>query len=66
MRFSFLIGSKPFACTKCPKRFALACNLRAHLKTHQDEDNEMQDGDPDDPEEDSPEDEETLEDEESN
>lgn len=41
------IGNKPHACHICPKRFALACNLRAHLKTHQDEDNDMQDVDDD-------------------
>ncbi|OXA56916.1 zinc finger protein 771 [Folsomia candida] len=33
-------GNKPHAChfEQCNKRFALACNLRAHLKTHQDDD----------------------------
>jgi len=31
-------GNKPHSCHICPKRFALACNLRAHLKTHQEED----------------------------
>lgn len=30
-------GDKPFQCTVCSKKFALACNLRAHLKTHDDE-----------------------------
>ncbi len=34
----FVSGNKPHACHICPKRFALACNLRAHLKTHQDDD----------------------------
>uniref|UniRef100_T1KJB9 C2H2-type domain-containing protein n=1 Tax=Tetranychus urticae TaxID=32264 RepID=T1KJB9_TETUR len=28
-------SDKPHVCTICDKRFALACNLRAHLKTHQ-------------------------------
>ena len=28
-------GDKPHVCQVCDKRFALACNLRAHLKTHQ-------------------------------
>jgi len=61
--FSFLshAGNKPHACNSCPKRFALACNLRAHLKTHQDEEDL-----PGDPDEESPEDEEILEDDESN
>ncbi|KAF4524348.1 hypothetical protein B566_EDAN016857 [Ephemera danica] len=26
---------KPHACELCHKRFALACNLRAHMKTHE-------------------------------
>lgn len=30
-----LPGDKPHVCQVCDKRFALACNLRAHLKTHQ-------------------------------
>lgn len=30
-------GDKPHACELCNKRFALACNLRAHMKTHEDE-----------------------------
>lgn len=29
------IGDKPHSCKHCHKRFALACNLRAHLKTHE-------------------------------
>lgn len=28
-------GDKPHACELCNKRFALACNLRAHMKTHE-------------------------------
>ncbi|RWS22916.1 zinc finger protein 235-like protein [Leptotrombidium deliense] len=28
-------GDKPHVCKVCDKRFALSCNLRAHLKTHQ-------------------------------
>ena len=27
-------GKKPHACQHCGKRFALSCNLRAHLRTH--------------------------------
>ena len=30
-----LIGDKPFSCDICHKKFALSCNLRAHLKTHE-------------------------------
>lgn len=33
-------GDKPHACELCNKRFALACNLRAHMKTHEDEQQE--------------------------
>lgn len=33
-------GDKPHACELCNKRFALACNLRAHMKTHDDEQQE--------------------------
>lgn len=29
------LGDKPHACELCNKRFALACNLRAHMKTHE-------------------------------
>ncbi|KAG8287038.1 hypothetical protein J6590_047015 [Homalodisca vitripennis] len=28
-------GDKPHACELCHKKFALACNLRAHMKTHE-------------------------------
>ncbi|XP_035208205.1 zinc finger protein 236-like [Stegodyphus dumicola] len=31
---------KPHSCKHCHKRFALACNLRAHLKTHEGEHHE--------------------------
>lgn len=34
-------GDKPHACELCGKKFALACNLRAHLKTHEDEPQEF-------------------------
>lgn len=33
--FLFFAGDKPHSCKHCHKRFALACNLRAHLKTHE-------------------------------
>jgi hypothetical protein len=33
--FFVLPGDKPHACELCNKRFALACNLRAHMKTHE-------------------------------
>lgn len=39
--FRSLTGDKPFQCTICSKKFALACNLRAHLKTHDDEPQEF-------------------------
>lgn len=38
--FFHLTGDKPHACELCNKRFALACNLRAHMKTHDDEQQE--------------------------
>lgn len=38
--FFTLTGDKPHACELCNKRFALACNLRAHMKTHDDEQQE--------------------------
>lgn len=30
----FTIGKKPHNCSHCGKCFALACNLRAHMRTH--------------------------------
>jgi uncharacterized Zn-finger protein len=34
--FSVLFaGDKPHGCDICLKKFALACNLRAHMKTHE-------------------------------
>ena len=35
MFFSLFLGDKPFSCDICQKKFALSCNLRAHLKTHE-------------------------------
>jgi uncharacterized Zn-finger protein len=32
LSLSFKSGDKPHACELCNKRFALACNLRAHIK----------------------------------
>ena len=32
---SLFLGDKPFSCDICQKKFALSCNLRAHLKTHE-------------------------------
>ena len=38
---SFLIaGDRPHECEICQKRFALQCNLRAHMKTHEEPQNE--------------------------
>ena len=33
--FVFISGDKPHSCELCHKKFALACNLRAHMKTHE-------------------------------
>lgn len=33
-------GDRPHECEICQKRFALACNLRAHMKTHEEPQNE--------------------------
>lgn len=33
--FNLFLGDKPHACDLCHKKFALACNLRAHMKTHE-------------------------------
>lgn len=33
--FFVCTGDKPFSCDICHKKFALSCNLRAHLKTHE-------------------------------
>ena len=32
-----LSGEKPHQCGKCLKRFALGCNMKAHMKTHEEE-----------------------------
>ena len=32
--FFYFPGQKPHECYKCGKRFALGCNMKAHLKTH--------------------------------
>jgi hypothetical protein len=39
--FSSNAGDKPHHCELCGKKFALACNLRAHMKTHDDEPQEQ-------------------------
>ena len=33
-KISSFLGQKPHECHKCGKRFALGCNMKAHLKTH--------------------------------
>ena len=33
-------GEKPHQCGKCLKRFALGCNMKAHMKTHEEEEEE--------------------------
>ena len=38
---SSFAGDKPHHCDLCGKKFALACNLRAHMKTHDDEPQEQ-------------------------
>ena len=30
----YFLGQKPHECWKCGKKFALGCNMKAHLKTH--------------------------------
>ena len=30
-----ILGQKPHECKKCGKRFALGCNMKAHMKTHE-------------------------------
>ena len=32
---NILLGQKPHECKKCGKRFALGCNMKAHMKTHE-------------------------------
>ena len=31
----FIVGDKPHECLVCGKKFALQCNLRTHMKTHE-------------------------------
>ena len=33
--YIFILGQKPHECKKCGKRFALGCNMKAHMKTHE-------------------------------
>ena len=33
--YIYSIGDKPFSCSFCDKKFALNCNLKTHLKTHE-------------------------------
>lgn len=35
MKIDLISGDKPHSCELCSKKFALACNLRAHMKTHE-------------------------------
>ena len=35
MTILYLLGQKPHECKKCGKRFALGCNMKAHMKTHE-------------------------------
>lgn len=35
MEIDLISGDKPHSCELCSKKFALACNLRAHMKTHE-------------------------------
>ena len=35
MTFSSVLGDKPHECPTCQKKFALYCNLKTHLKTHE-------------------------------
>ena len=31
----YFLGQKPHECNKCGKRFASGCNMKAHMKTHE-------------------------------
>ena len=33
--YIIILGQKPHECKKCGKRFALGCNMKAHMKTHE-------------------------------